>query len=105
MGESESESKSEILALPSSHDAANVSDGGNSGNELKTITVNGNSVQIDALGPVVVNTDGTLSRIATWHEMTSHEQQKTLRVIGKRNRSRMAELKAAAAADGSSQDD
>ena len=83
-----------VLALPS----APANEGG--GGETRTITVNGDPVKIDALGPVVVNSDGTIARIANWHSMTEAEQQRTLRVIGKRNRSRMAALEAAAAAAG-----
>ena len=89
----------EVLALPS----APANEGGG-GDETRTITVNGDPVKIDALGPVVVNSDGTISRIANWHSMTEPEQQRTLRVIGKRNRSRMAALEAAAAATAGAQE-
>eukprot|EP00927_Polykrikos_kofoidii_P008708 TRINITY_DN13626_c0_g1_i1.p1 TRINITY_DN13626_c0_g1~~TRINITY_DN13626_c0_g1_i1.p1 ORF type:complete len:124 (+),score=23.94 TRINITY_DN13626_c0_g1_i1:119-490(+) len=65
---------------------------------VRRVIVDGNPVQLDALGPVVVNTDGTISRINNWHEMTEMEQQKTLKVIGKRNQARLAKLSAAACA-------
>ncbi|KAF4611644.1 hypothetical protein D9613_003744 [Agrocybe pediades] len=48
-----------------------------------------NSVQkitLDDLGPMVVNSDGTLSRIANWQNMTDAERERTLRVLSARNR-------------------
>merc|ERR1711920_1000534 len=65
----------------------------------QTIVVDGNPIKMDKLGPVVVNTDGSLSRINNWHEMIESEQQKTLRIIGKRNQQRLAKLREAAAGD------
>ncbi|KAJ3100334.1 hypothetical protein HDU96_010377 [Phlyctochytrium bullatum] len=62
---------------------------------IAPITTTTTTVPLDALGPVVVNEDGTLSRIANWHSMTEAEQKNTLRVLGKRNQARMARLKAA----------
>jgi predicted Fe-S protein YdhL (DUF1289 family) len=55
----------------------------------------GSSVKLDHLGPLVVNADGTLSRIANWENMTEIERRNTLRVLGKRNKERMEALKAA----------
>lgn len=40
-----------------------------------------------------VNKDGTLSRIHNWDKMTDAERERTLRVLGKRNQSRMADLR------------
>eukprot|EP00931_Biecheleriopsis_adriatica_P086183 TRINITY_DN60896_c0_g1_i1.p1 TRINITY_DN60896_c0_g1~~TRINITY_DN60896_c0_g1_i1.p1 ORF type:complete len:111 (+),score=31.60 TRINITY_DN60896_c0_g1_i1:24-356(+) len=68
--------------------------------EERTLLVDGNPVKMDNLGPLVVNTDGTISRINNWHEMTESEQQKTLRVIGKRNQQRLAKLRAEAESGG-----
>ncbi|KIJ42021.1 hypothetical protein M422DRAFT_780198 [Sphaerobolus stellatus SS14] len=47
------------------------------------------AMKFDALGPLVVNSDGTLSRIANWPNMTSEERERTMRVLGARNRLRM----------------
>lgn len=58
----------------------------------------GNAVKLDHLGPMVVNRDGTLSRIANWDQMTELERRNTLRVLGKRNQLRMDTLRAADAA-------
>jgi hypothetical protein len=43
------------------------------------------TVKLDHLGPLVVNKDGTLSRINNWGEMSEIEQRNTVRVLGKRN--------------------
>ena len=77
--------------------------------ESKELKVGGDALKLDELGPVVVNQvssfisptqtdsssrkDGTLSRIANWKEMSEIERKNTLRVLGKRNQARMAELK------------
>lgn len=50
------------------------------------------SIQLDELGPVVVGSNGTVSRISNWKEMTVEEQERTARVISKRNASRLAKL-------------
>lgn len=55
----------------------------------------GQAVKLDHLGPMVVNRDGTLSRIGNWAEMSEIERQNTLRILGKRNQLRMETLKAA----------
>ncbi|PWN26301.1 hypothetical protein BDZ90DRAFT_233435 [Jaminaea rosea] len=53
----------------------------------------GGRVALDELGPMVVNKDGTLSRIHNWASMTENERANTLRVLGKRNQLRMADLR------------
>lgn len=57
----------------------------------------GSTVKLDHMGPLVVNQDGTLSRISNWEQMTEIEKRNTLRVLGKRNKQRMEALKAAEA--------
>ncbi|KAL8365167.1 hypothetical protein RB595_004125 [Gaeumannomyces hyphopodioides] len=57
------------------------------------------SVTLDHLGPMVVNRDGTMSRIANWAEMSDIERQNTLRILGKRNQLRLGDLRAAKARD------
>ncbi|KAM0330809.1 hypothetical protein ACHAQA_003764 [Verticillium albo-atrum] len=61
------------------------------GDDSTTVAL-GSSVSMDALGPVVVNVNGTLSRINNWSEMNEIEKQNTLRVLGKRNRQRREAL-------------
>lgn len=79
--------RQEQLALPdaSSADAATQLD----------LSGGGSAAKLDHLGPMVVNTDGTLARITNWEHMTEGERQATLRVLGKRNKQRLEALKAA----------
>lgn len=51
------------------------------------------SIKMDHLGPVVVNEDGSLSRITNWLEMTQPEQANTKRLIAKRNAKRLEKLR------------
>jgi predicted Fe-S protein YdhL (DUF1289 family) len=43
---------------------------------------------------MVVNADGTLSRITNWEKMTEIEQKNTIRILAKRNKERLDKLKA-----------
>ncbi len=52
------------------------------------------SIKLDHLGPMVVNVDGTMSRISNWDQMADIEKKNTLRIIAKRNRERLDALKA-----------
>ncbi|KAK4451818.1 hypothetical protein QBC34DRAFT_399625 [Podospora aff. communis PSN243] len=42
---------------------------------------------------MVIGRDGTVSRIANWNEMCDLERQNTLRILGKRNQLRLANLR------------
>jgi len=64
------------------------------------VQVNGQAVALDALGPMVVNRDGTVSRIANWPEMSAIERENTLRILCKRNQLRLGNLRAGLPADG-----
>lgn len=79
------------LALPESAPSAGT-------NQLD-LSQPGSTVTLDHLGPMVVNTDGTLSRIANWDGMTEIEKKTTLRVLGKRNKQRLEALKDAGVGD------
>jgi len=69
-----------LLALPAPEDV----------NSLITLDVStGQAVTLDHMGPVVVNTDGTLSRITNWARLTDEEQNATKRRIAKRNVERL----------------
>lgn len=72
------------LALPSTE-----------GSSSTEINVGGEAVKLDAMGPVVVNVDGSLSRISNWDKMSEIEKRNTLRIIGKRNRMRREALEKA----------
>lgn len=85
------------LALPDTSTASSES-----GAPKLDLSKDGGSVKLDHLGPMVVNTDGTMSRIANWELMTEMEKQKTMRVLGKRNKQRLEALEAKSAAEGES---
>ncbi|KAJ6526632.1 hypothetical protein DFH09DRAFT_1187642 [Mycena vulgaris] len=50
----------------------------------------GPAVKLEDLGPMVVNSDGTLSRISNWSNLTDPEKERTLRVLSARNKIRLA---------------
>lgn len=63
--------------------------------EIPNVDINrGNAIQFDQLGPIVVNSDGTMSRIPNWHEMTDVEKERTVRILAKRNQQRTERLRA-----------
>ncbi|KAG8927342.1 hypothetical protein FRC01_007629 [Tulasnella sp. 417] len=49
--------------------------------------------QLERLGPIIVNSDGTLSRIDNWKDMTKAEKAMTLKRLRKRNEQRLKQLK------------
>ncbi|KIO20279.1 hypothetical protein M407DRAFT_30071 [Tulasnella calospora MUT 4182] len=57
------------------------------------LEVGGTTVKLDRLGPLVVNSDGTLSRIANWEDMTEIEKERTYRILLKRNQIRLEDQK------------
>jgi len=65
-----------------------------SGDTIK-LNINGDKLDLDALGPMIVNSDGTVRRIANWDALTTREQEVAWRRIAKRNQERIDELKAA----------
>jgi hypothetical protein len=56
------------------------------------VSGDGTTVKLDGLGPIVVNRDGTISRISNWAEMSEIERKNTVRILGKRNMLRMETL-------------
>ncbi|KAK3344385.1 hypothetical protein B0T25DRAFT_325684 [Lasiosphaeria hispida] len=77
---------------PSSSSSSDEPSGGAEEAKPTVVEVNGAAIMLDHLGPMVVGRDGTVSRIANWHDMTERERQTTLRVLGKRNQLRIASL-------------
>ena len=69
--------------------------------EVQTITVDGMGIKIDKLGPIIVNTDGTLTRISNWGDMSEGERQTALRRIARRNKERTEQLRRLEEQDGS----
>ncbi|SNX82180.1 uncharacterized protein MEPE_00886 [Melanopsichium pennsylvanicum] len=53
-----------------------------------------NVIKLDHLGPMIVNSDGTISRIANWQNLSKVEKERSLRLLAKRNNARMESLKA-----------
>ncbi len=64
-----------------------------SSDDAHQLSVNGQGIKLDHLGPLVVNKDGSLSRIANWDKMAEIERQNTLRILGKRNQLRLGDLR------------
>ncbi|ORX36127.1 hypothetical protein BD324DRAFT_652030 [Kockovaella imperatae] len=61
----------------------------------------GNVVKLDRLGPMIINSDGTLSRIQNWQELHPIEQERTVRLlVKKRNLVRLQKLDAENKAEG-----
>jgi len=91
-----------LLKLPSSDTQVD-----NAADHTSNLNVQGSSIKLDDLGPMVVNSDGTLSRIANWSNMTEVEQARTLRVLSARNKVRLAneERKLAPASEGTVDND
>ena len=52
-----------------------------------------NVIKMDHLGPMIVNSDGTISRISNWANMAEIEKERSLRLLAKRNNARMESLK------------
>ncbi|OBZ89865.1 hypothetical protein A0J61_02077 [Choanephora cucurbitarum] len=77
---SSTDTKKPLLALPSTAE--------------ETVKVDMNDTyKLKELGPVVINEDGTMSRINNWHEMNEIERGNVNRILLKRNRDRLAKLK------------
>jgi hypothetical protein len=49
-------------------------------------------MRLDGLGPMIVNSDGTISRIVNWGQFTDNERKNAIRLLLKRNKLRFAEL-------------
>ena len=60
---------------------------------VTTIQVGGENVKLDNLGPIIVNTDGSLSRIPNWANLSDIERDRSLRLIAARNKRRTEALK------------
>lgn len=78
-----------MLFLPNG--ASNDDD--KSGDTIK-LHVGGDAVKMEEMGPIIVNVDGTLRRIANWQVLTQVEKEWSWRVIPERNKKRLAKLRA-----------
>lgn len=61
-------------------------------------------VKLDSLGPIVLNSDGTMGRIGNWSNMTETEQAQAIRLISARNKKRKDALVRLKAAETSTSD-
>jgi len=50
------------------------------------------TVKLDSLGPIILNVDGSMSRIPNWSSMPKHEQDTAQRLISIRNKKRKEAL-------------
>lgn len=57
------------------------------------LEVDGDAVVFDSVGPLVVGEDGGLSRISNWSVMNEQERASAFRLLGKRNKARLAKLR------------
>ncbi|KAG6008234.1 hypothetical protein E4U21_004833 [Claviceps maximensis] len=57
------------------------------------VSGDGTSIKLDHLGPMVVNVDGTISRIGNWGNMAPIEKKNALRILADRNKRRLDALK------------
>ncbi|WWC87361.1 uncharacterized protein L201_002250 [Kwoniella dendrophila CBS 6074] len=62
--------------------------------EIQTLDLGeGNVIKLDKLGPMIINSDGTLSRIQNWQDLHPIEQERTVRLlVKKRNLVRLKKL-------------
>jgi hypothetical protein len=56
------------------------------------VTVGGGATALHDLGPVVVNKNGSISRISNWQAMNEVEKDLALKMVGRQNRRRLAKL-------------
>ena len=61
----------------------------------QTLELDGDKLDLDELGPMIINPDGTVRRIANWDVLTEREKQVAWRRIAERNKRRIAELEEA----------
>ncbi|KAJ4209304.1 hypothetical protein NW767_001212 [Fusarium falciforme] len=90
MSESTPEDKKRPLPLPAPEQDTAAAGRGDGVTALRV----GESVRLDALGPLVVNADGSMGRVGNWAGMTEGEREATLRLLGRRNKQRLEALKA-----------
>lgn len=86
------------LPLPAPEQDSAAAAAADKGDGVTSLRV-GESVRLDAMGPLVVNTDGTMGRIGNWTGMTEGEKAQTLKLLGRRNKQRLDAIKAKRAED------
>lgn len=61
----------------------------NESDQSKQLEVGGPSVQLDHLGPLIINLDGTVARIHNWDQLSEAERNVAKRRVAKRNKERL----------------
>ena len=92
--EEEEEQQETIFQLPAPADLTHQEQVNSGISETRTLTF-GEKISMDELGPIIINPDGTMRRIANWNELTKGEQESTFRQISARNKKRIQALKEA----------
>jgi hypothetical protein len=93
MSSSSSDTKAEALAASSGADEIprlpppNPEDSKN----LPTIRL-GETIRLEEMGPMILNTDGSVRRIDNWDSLSEHEKEVSWRRISKRNEERRQKL-------------
>jgi len=77
---------------PNQHIQPNCFYGGSGENVPKIDISTGQTLGMENLGPIIVNVDGSLSRIGNWGNMTENEKETAKRLIGARNIRRLTQL-------------
>lgn len=63
------------------------------GHEEVPLLKMGESIQLESMGPIIINPDGTQRRISNWDELSEHEKEVSWRRIKERNKERLKILK------------
>lgn len=85
----EDTSDKSIYELPAPEDKDSPSEDYRTTHKLE---VGGPSLAMPDLGPIIVNTDGTLRRIENWSQLTKAEQASTIKMVTRRNKKRLDAL-------------
>jgi hypothetical protein len=79
-----------LVSIPSQGVVSHTPDRVSSWNT--TVDGDENAVKLDALGPIVLNVDGTMGRITNWANFTETEKAQAIRLISARNKKRKETL-------------
>ncbi len=66
------------------------------GSQVRQLVL-GETMKMDELGPIIINSDGTTRRIANWDTLSPQEQASSWRLISARNKKRIQKLQDAQA--------
>ncbi|KAH9821174.1 hypothetical protein DFH28DRAFT_951716 [Melampsora americana] len=86
--ETESEKKERLLLMDTPSKDSN-----SDSEKTKTLGVGEVALSFDHLGPMVINTDGSISRISNWDKLSDLEKTRTSRLVTQRNAQRLTRLR------------